>query len=60
MTKFAKRFSQRVTTNQREYLESVKTRTGVDINTQIMQLIQKALDKEIADNTVANLFDSEA
>lgn len=45
MTEYAKRFSQRVTANQRQHLEAVKTRTGVDINTQIMQLIQKAMDE---------------
>lgn len=45
MSNYAKRFNQRVTVNQREYLEAVKTRTGVDINTQIMQLIQKAMDE---------------
>ena len=46
--KFAKRFNQRLTIEQRKHLETVRDRTGVDINTQIMQLVQKDMEAKQA------------
>jgi len=45
MTEYSKRFCQRVTKEQKKHLTDVRTRTGVDINAQIMQLIQKAMEE---------------
>ena len=50
----------KITAAQMGYLKMLKEVTGSAYAVTVRSLIQKALDKEIADNTIANQLDSEA
>ncbi len=50
----------KITGAQMNYLKLLKSETGSAYAVTVRSLIQKALDKEITDNTVVNYRESEA